>query len=206
MDDPNNASTPTGIQNSVLYDPQPERLEREQLLLASAQAPAAGGQPASAQPASAQPASSQPASTPASTQPASTQPATSSVVQPPAAPGDSTRAPRSPPSWAYQNGSLILIGSDEDIEEAFKALEQVIESAKLTNAELRIFPLERADATSVAALVNQVYQRLNLTAGGASPTQQPLQSPSVLILAIPRVNGILVVAPANQMKDIDAHS
>ncbi len=101
-------------------------------------------------------------------------------------------------------GQIIIIGPPKQVEEILKVLETLVKLAP--QVQIRIFPLENADATSVANYLTQLYQRLNVSAGGISRVAvgQQLQQASVIVLPLPRQNAILVAAPESRMKDIES--
>lgn len=190
MDDPSAAATSKA--SSILYDPQ--RDPSPSLQLASAQQPSSSPATPAAQPAN-------PNANPQPANPAGTQPAN------PAQPGDAPpRAARQPVSWVVlPDGQIILIGSEGDIKEVEEALNSIVNVSKTTDTEIRIFPMAKADATSVASILTRIYQQLILSPAGTVRQQpgQQLQTASLLILALPRTNSILVGGPKNRMSDIE---
>ncbi len=104
-----------------------------------------------------------------------------------------------------------------------KLVEELIEIIRKQSAnaevDIRMVPLEKGDATSIANILTQVFQRVQLTANGnlstlGAPRQQSTTNPlfnttqvttlnqpsSVGLFPIPRQNAILVAAPRSRME------
>ncbi len=143
--------------------------------------------------------------------------------QQPAQPGGAdVRGPRQPVSaQALPDLGVIVISGNNpgDVEEILKVIAELQKLAKGSQVIVRMFPLEQADATSVANTLLTYFQRLTPTASGLIPARQPGVTPmvfgqqgaqalpqaagSLAMIPLPRYNTILVAAPEARMKDIE---
>ena len=198
MDDPRTAGLKT-----VLYDPQQDPVPATfpafvEVPLSSPQQPPAGG----AQP----PAAGQ--------QPPGAQPGADATGQA----GDA-QAPRRPLQIdVLPDGTVILIGDPADVAAVKKIIAQLTELAKVSETDIRIVRLVSGDANSITNTLTQLYQRVNIGASSNSLTRQgqapafvpqgatQTQGPaSIVLIAVPRFNAILVAAPRGRMTDIEKH-
>lgn len=124
-----------------------------------------------------------------------------------AVPGQEPPATKSPVTTQILDnlGSMVIIGEPEDIEAIVKVVEMLKGISQQSETEIRIFPLQKGDATSITNTLNIVYQRLVVGASAVTrlPQTQQVQQASILILPLPRFNAILIGAPKSRMQDIE---
>jgi type II secretory pathway component GspD/PulD (secretin) len=113
--------------------------------------------------------------------------------------------------------SVVIRASDaKDLEIVLEIIRQLTEAAKGTEPKLEVVYLDQGDCNYIADTLNAIFARVTIgqdgnyvpasarntqTAAitqlaGASPTQ------NVYCVALPRVNGVLIAAPAARMEDI----
>jgi len=100
-----------------------------------------------------------------------------------------------------------------------RGIERLQELGSGADVGIRLVPLEFGDASSVSAILTQLYQRVVVDPYGnqRGPLSLPMTPPlpltgqqgpatqrfaSVTLLAVPRLNAILVAAPQSRMQDI----
>src|SRR5437764_9248664 len=127
--------------------------------------------------------------------------------QPPAPPAPSAsepiRGPRSPVAAEAleQLGVIVVSGNNPaDVEEVIRIIDYIRRLGAGAEVEIRLVPLEYADATSVSNTLTQLFQRVNLGASGNTSTSRPTttttpfgqlsQTPaaSVVLIPLPRFN------------------
>jgi general secretion pathway protein D len=194
---------PDFFEHGVKEDPQPlqQLFDPRQQLVARANDPRLSGTEEQQQPPA--PPAGQP--TPPATQPG----------QPPVGPG-SVPQPRRPVGVeALEDLGVVVISGDnqDDVEAIVKIIEMIGKFSPGFEAKIDLVPLEKADATSVANILTQIYQRINATPSGniligAQAGRQGVSTTAIstggsaLFLALPRFNSILVVAQEARLKDI----
>jgi type II secretion system protein D len=136
------------------------------------------------------------------------------------------KAPRGPvqAEALEQLGIIVISGNNpRDVEEVVRIIEYIQRLGAGAEVQIQIVPLRQADATSVTNTLNQLYQRVTLlptstqivpgrpgTAGptitpgfpGAQPAAAQQGQGAVVLLALPRLNSVLVAAPKARVKDI----
>src|SRR5205823_1171853 len=115
---------------------------------------------------------------------------------------------------ALEDLGVVVISADN--QDDIKALEEIFaliaKVAAGSEAKVDLVPLQHADATSVANILTQIYQRINATpsgnfligAQGGRPgaTALPSTGGNALFLPLPRFNALMVVAQEVRLKDI----
>jgi len=118
-------------------------------------------------------------------------------------------------------GIIVVSGNNPaDVEEVIKLIERLQELGSGADVGIRLVPLEFGDASSVSAILTQLYQRVVVVdpyGNQRGPLTLPMTPPlpltgqqgpatqrfaSVTLLAVPRLNAILVAAPQSRMQDI----
>ncbi|HMP59374.1 MAG TPA: secretin N-terminal domain-containing protein, partial [Gemmatales bacterium] len=133
-------------------------------------------------------------------------------------PPEGARAPRGQVTIQAipELGIVIAVGPPEDLEEFEKVLEELSKLGTTSETELRLIPMKHADAVAAAAMLNQIFARVNVGAAslnlqaappgqqqfGAQAGQQPIAS--IAIFPLPRFNALLVGAPRNRFADVEA--
>ena len=118
-------------------------------------------------------------------------------------------------------GAMIIRGnSPTDVAAAVAIIEELQKFAAAGEVKIQLAFLERADATSVANTLTQLFQRLVLGPTYTTITRQQtttVQTPfgaqsqstavsgTVMLLPLPRYNAILVAAPLARMQDVLGH-
>ena len=118
----------------------------------------------------------------------------------------------------------VVAGSEQEIALVQEFIKLLQKQAAESETKIEIVPLQRGDATQLNYLLTQIYQRIQTTAGGSviinGPSAQPAffgnfgfgaqqqqqnrQQPgqaagSLVFIALPRLNSILVAAPKSQI-------
>lgn len=114
-------------------------------------------------------------------------------------------------------GGIIVSAADaEDFKLALQIVDLLQKRAKDTKIVFEVYPLKTADSTNVSNIITQLFQRFAPSASGANfnrPTggnplanflQQQTQLGSVLLYPLVRQNAIMIGAPANIMKEVEA--
>jgi type II secretion system protein D len=138
--------------------------------------------------------------------------------QQPPDPSGAVQGPRSPvTAEALQQLGIVVISGNNpaDVEEVLKIIEYLQKLGAPGDIQIQMYPLEHADATSVAATLTRLYQDVILSPGSTrlNPTQrtttvtqqgQTTTEPnaSVLLVPLPRFNALLVAAPRARMEDV----
>jgi type II secretory pathway component GspD/PulD (secretin) len=142
--------------------------------------------------------------------------------QPPAAPTTpDIRGPRAPVTAEAleQLGVIVISGNNPaDVDEIIRIIDYIRRLGAGAEVQIQLVPLEHADATSVASILTQLFQRVVVTAAGnvrsTQPTTTTAQTPfgastttqaqaaSVVLLPLPRFNAILMAAPKARVADI----
>ncbi len=117
-------------------------------------------------------------------------------------------------------GVILSANNPQDIEAALAIIEFLQRNiVPYTEIQVRLVPLKQADATSVSSILNQLYQRVNVTPSGAvgltsgptttttgfGPFQQQQtqgQVASVALLPVPRFNAIFVATSKARIEDV----
>jgi general secretion pathway protein D len=143
--------------------------------------------------------------------------------QPPATapPMPDIRGPRAPVTAEAleQLGVIVISGNNpSDVDEIIRIIDYIRRLGAGAEVQIQLVPLEHADATSVASILTQLFQRVVVTAAGnvrsTQPTTTTAQTPfgastttqaqaaSVVLLPLPRFNAILMAAPKIRVPDI----
>ncbi len=115
----------------------------------------------------------------------------------------------------------VVAGSEQEIALVQEFIKLLQKQAAESETQIQIVPLQRGDATQLNYLLTQIYQRIQTTPGGSviinGPSAQPAflgnfgfgaqqnrQQPgqaagSLVFIALPRLNSILVAAPKSQI-------
>lgn len=117
------------------------------------------------------------------------------------------RGPRAPvTAEALPELDVIVISGNNpaDVDEIIKIIEYIQRMGAGSEVEIRIVPLERADATSVTNTLLQLFQQVVITPGTVrSANQQPSAGESsVVLIPLPRYNAILMAAPKARVNDV----
>lgn len=158
------------------------------------------------------------------TQPGLAQPGTEGPPLPGTAGSEALRGPRTTVTAEAleQLGVIILRGNNKaDVEEIVRVIEYIQRLGSAADVQIELVPLQHGDATSVAALLTQLFSRVVigptstvLVAGGAqrpaavpvtpgptpaAPGQQPPQQP---VAAAPVSTGSIVLLPVPRLNAI----
>ena len=129
------------------------------------------------------------------------------------------------------NKVLVLTQNPEDMVALLKIIKTIEEGLRDSEAEIRVFPLQYEDSTTLTSILNSMFSRLQIKAtsttlpGGtgvgfprasqearealavqaAPPPGTPDSQPvNLVLIALPRQNAILVAAPKGRMEYIKA--
>jgi type II secretion system protein D len=120
-------------------------------------------------------------------------------------------------------GIIIVSGNNpSDVKAAIEIIKYLANASKGSAVKIEMVTLEEGDATAIVNQLNLIYQRVNVTPNGNSPTlitprtlqsqsqfagavtQSTTQAPSVMFLPIVRFNAIMVGAPESQLPELKA--
>ena len=118
-------------------------------------------------------------------------------------------------------GILVISAMNAgDAQLVLDLIEQIRKYGLNAEIQIQMVPLEKGDATAIANLLTQLYQRVSVTPAGngsglAAPRQSTSQSAfgtqqlltlnqpsSIGLFPLPRINAILVAAPKARMDDV----
>jgi general secretion pathway protein D len=118
-------------------------------------------------------------------------------------------------------GIIVISGNNAaDVDAVRKVVEAIVQISRGAAAKVELVPLLYADATNLANELTQLYQRVTVNASGNAATitgprststqigffgqlnQTTSQPSSVAVLAVPRLNALLVGAPAARFDEI----
>lgn len=95
---------------------------------------------------------------------------------------------------------IIIRGNERDVEAVMAVIDIIEKMAIGASPGIQLFFLNNVDSESLAALLNDVYERLtNLSAGTAASARQ---TRAVAIVPVVRPNAILILAPQNSIESI----
>jgi general secretion pathway protein D len=113
---------------------------------------------------------------------------------------------------------IIRTENPADLEAILQIIQYLQQIGAAAEVQIEMVPLEYGDATAVANQLNQLYQRVNVTANGnvAAPvpqsttvqgvfgatTQASSRAASVVLIPQPRFNAILIAVPRSRLDDV----
>jgi type II secretion system protein D len=142
------------------------------------------------------------------------------ATAPPASQG--VQGPRSPVTVEAlpEFGGIIISGQNQaDVAEIERIIRLIESYGRQAEVKVELIPLQYADATSVAATLTALYQRVTITATSTGRSTVGTQTTttqgqfgqattssaapaSVVLLPLPRFNAILLAAPQARMEDV----
>ena len=97
-------------------------------------------------------------------------------------------------------GVLIIRGSQQDVEAVMAIIKEIERVSTGATPEVQLHRLQHVNSESLAALMNNVYDKLNTARTRSAQGAQ--RGPSISIIPIVKPNAILILAPLDDLENV----